>query len=399
MKKSKTVTAAAFLAVLGLSLVLVISGAVQVGLGIKDPVALYLPRDMSYTGLVTWFEDTCRAFCTSELPGRETLTEANAAINRAAGKWIFESTSPRVVPLSDGHLSGVEHIYYYQDQSDRKVAELAGWVEEQLQAPFLYVQAPCVLCQYDQDQLPLPEMSNENAEASWLLRGLEERGVDWLDLRESLHAGGLDHAECFYRTDHHWTMETGLWAARTVAEELNERYALGLDTAPLAAQRFESRVWERAFLGSWGRKVTLRFAQPEDFALPVPEESGNFRLLVPEDGIDVSGGFEILYDEAAITPEDLYSGNSYGAVLRGDCPYLVVKNLENPDGPVVAVLRESFAVAVGPYLSMAAGEVHFIDARYYQGSVRSLLEEIGPDVVTALINVQCHTGAYVDLVK
>ena len=399
MKQSKTVTALCFLAVQGLSLVLVVSGAVQVGLDWKEPVALYWPQDMSYTGLVTWFEDTCRAFCTTELPGREKLTEANAAINRAAGKWIFESTSPQVVPLSDGHLSGVEHIYYYLDQSDKKVAELAEWTESTLGAPFLYVQAPCALCQYQEDQLPLPEMSNENAEASWLLRGLEKRGVDWLDLRESLHGDGLDHAGCFYYTDHHWTMETGLWAARTMAEELNERYGLGMDAAALAPEKFTDRTWERVFLGSWGRKVTLSFAQPEDFVLPVPEGECSFRLTVPAGGVDLTGGFDILYDEAAITPADLYTGNSYGAVLGGDCPYLVVQNLQNPDGPVLAVLRESFAVAPGPYLSMAAGQVHFIDARYYQGSVRELLERIRPDAVALLVNVQCHTGAYVDLVR
>ena len=45
------------------------------------------------------------------------------------------------------------------------------------------------------------------------------------------------------------------------------------------------------------------------------------------------------------------------------------------------------------------GELHLIDARYYSGSVKELLAEIQPDVVLSLLNVQCHTGAYFDMVS
>ena len=83
----------------------------------------------------------------------------------------------------------------------------------------------------------------------------------------------------------------------------------------------------------------------------------------------------------------------------GDCPYVAVENRARPEGPVVAILRESFAIAPGPYLSLSAGEVHFIDARYYQGSVKDLLEEIQPDIVVSLLNAQCQVDGYFGLVK
>ena len=85
-------------------------------------------------------------------------------------------------------------------------------------------------------------------------------------------------------------------------------------------------------------------------------------------------------------------------MIQGDCPYLTVENLDDPDGPVVAVLRESFAIAPVPYLSLTAGELHMIDARYYDGSVKALLEEIQPGVVLSLLNVQCLPGSHFDMV-
>lgn len=401
MKRSKTVTAAAFLAVLAVGLVLVLTGAARVALGLQTPVAVsgYAPGEegVTYTGLVRWFEDTCRAFCTTELPGRVRLTEANAYLNRLAGKWIFESTSPEVVRLNNGYLENVTHYYYYLSDAEEQVVGFRDYVES-LGAEYLYVQAPFKVCALD-PQLPMEDMCNTNDEATYLMDRLKKRGVGVLDLRENLHADGLDHYSCFYITDHHWTMETGLWAARTLTEELNDRCGLEMDAGLLAEENFTDRVWEDVFLGSWGRKVTLAFARPEDFVLPVPSFDTDLRLTVPPWGTDLSGGFEILYDEEKIVPEDYYTGNSYGAIMRGDCPYIKVENLDNPDGPVIAVLRESFAIAPSPYLSLAAGELHLIDARYYSGSIRELLAEIQPDVVLSLLNVQCHTGAYFDMVK
>lgn len=401
MKRTKTFTAVCFLVILGACLLAVLVGAAGVALGWKLPVAVnYYQGEITYSGVAEWFKKTCRAFCTTELPGREKLMEANAALNKAAGKWVFENTEPEVVRLENGYLESAGNFFYYLTRPDETVAEFSNWVEETLNCPYLYIQAPAKLCALDQEQqLPLPEMTNANQQTDWLLEHLAELGVDTLDLRESLHADGLNHYDCFYVTDHHWTMDTGLWAADVMAAELEERYGLAMDMSPLDPEKYEQRVWEDAFLGSQGRKVTLSYAHPEDFILPVPTFAIDLHLTVPPWGSDFSGGFEILYNESAIPSPDYYRSNSYGAVLMGDCPYLVVENKDHSEGPVVAILRESFAIASGPYLSLAAGEVHFIDARYYEGSVKALLEEIQPDIVVSLLNAQCQVDGYFSLVK
>lgn len=400
MKRTKTFTAVCFLVILGACLLAVLAGAAGVALGWKLPVAVNRYQgEITYSGVAEWFKKTCRAFCTTELPGREKLMEANAALNKAAGKWVFENTEPEVVRLENGYLESAGNFFYYLTQPDETVAEFSSWVEETLNCPYLYIQAPAKLCALDQEQqLPLPEMTNANQQTDWLLEHLAELGVDTLDLRESLHADGLNHYDCFYVTDHHWTMDTGLWAADVMAAELEERYDLAMDMSPLDPEKYERRVWEDAFLGSQGRKVTLSYAHPEDFILPVPTFATDLHLTVPPWGSNFSGGFEILYNESAIPSPDYYRSNSYGAVLMGDCPYLVVENKDHSEGPVVAVLRESFAIAPGPYLSLAAGEVHFIDARYYEGSVKALLEEIQPDIVVSLLNAQCQVDGYFGLI-
>lgn len=396
-RRPESVTAAAFIAVLAVCLVMALSGGVRRLLGDRTvDIYLYHPGEEGVTWLsvADWFKDTCETLCTDELPGRVHLKEANAAVDRLLGKWIFEGTE--MVRLNNGYLAQVAVVDYEKVSPETRVIAFRDFVEEELGGPYLYIQAPCKLCQED-PQLPLPEMDNFNQQTTMLLDKLREAGVDVLDLRRNLHEDGLDHYGCFYVTDHHWTAPTGLWAARVMAEELNERYGLGLDSGRLAEERFTQRVWEDVFLGSLGRKASLSAAQPEDFVLPVPLEP--VHVTMTRYGAEITGGFEVLYDEEAVTPEDYYGGSSYGALLRGDCGYLKVENLENPDGPVVAVLRESFAGAPGPYLSLAAGELHLLDARYYDGSVKEKLAEIQPDVVVSLLNVECYVHAYFDEVR
>ena len=391
-RKPEHVTAAAFIVVLAVCLVMALSGGVRRLLGDRTvDIYLYHPGEEGVTWLsvVDWFQDTCEILCTDELPGRVRLKEANAAVNRAMGKWIFEGTE--MVRLNNGYLAQVAVVDYEKVSPEKGVIAFRDFVEEELGVPYLYIQAPCKLCQED-PQLPLAEMDNFNEQTTMLHDKLREAGVDVLDLRRSLHEDGLDHYGCFYITDHHWTAPAGLWAARVMAEELNGRYGLGMDSGRLAEEKFTQRVWEDVFLGSLGRKASLGAVQPEDFVLPVPLEP--VHVTMTRYGAEITGGFEVLYDEEAITPENFYEGSSYGALLRGDCGYLKVENLDAPDGPVVAVLRESFAGAPGPYLSMAAGELHLLDARYYDGSVREKLAEIQPDVVVSLLNVECYVHTY-----
>lgn len=393
MKNPKNLTSAAFLAILCSCLLLVLSGVAQVVREGRSNEYMPDTENLTYMGLVDWFKDTCQTFCTTNLPEQVKLMECNAFVNRLAGKWIFESTE--VIRLNNGHLANAGFMNYETRPPDAQITYFQEFVETELNAPYLYTEAPCKLCEED-PQLPMKDMTNANETTTLMLERLEDAGVEVLDLHQRLHAAGLNHYDSFFRTDHHWTVPTGLWAARTMAEELNARFALDLHTDVLAEENFGERVWEKVFVGSWGRKVTAVFAPPEDFALPVPIEPVHVRLT--RNGNVYEGGFDTLYDEDKIVPDNFYTGNSYGSLLYGDCGYIKVENLDYSDGPVIVLLRESFAGAVGPYLALTAGELHLVDARYYTGSIKELLAELQPDVVVSLLNVQCYANVYFDMV-
>ncbi|MDR2393358.1 MAG: hypothetical protein LBD93_04295 [Treponema sp.] len=85
----------------------------------------------------------------------------------------------------------------------------------------LYVQRPHKIAPQDGISGIL-DFFNENDDD--LLTALSVKQILYLDLRKNIREETLDHRRLFYKTDHHWKAETGLWASRILMNHLNEPY-------------------------------------------------------------------------------------------------------------------------------------------------------------------------------
>ena len=71
-----------------------------------------------------------------------------------------------------------------------------------------------------------------------------------------------------------------------------------------------------------------------------------------------------------------YSGGDYGMAT--------MTNHNNPDGPKVVLLRESFSCALAPFLALSCSELTTIDLRQFQGDLLETIEGLEPDLVMTL---------------
>ena len=94
---------------------------------------------------------------------------------------------------------------------------------QDLDIPILYVQPPTKHIEgYTEFPVTLNDHSDENVAANFAL--LDEAGVPYLDLRQAAEEDGLDKERMFYRTDHHWRVETALWAVGRTVQEIEELF-------------------------------------------------------------------------------------------------------------------------------------------------------------------------------
>jgi len=315
------------------------------------------------------------------LPFKEQLVTLNGGVQKLLGK---REVNNRYL-LDNGHMT-----YVIPELDMENIASVTQSFSEEVQRrgiPFLYVN---LLFKIDEQDKQLPpgveDYSNENADR--FVASLRERGVDCLDLRELEKAQGLDHYSLFFRTDHHWTPETGLWASGEIAAALRERDpSFAYDPALFELENYNCETCEKVFLGSHGRRVGVWYAGLDDLDILTPKFETRLRFSVPSRNLVREGSFEetMLFPER-LTDRDLIRSNRY-VVYCGDAyDHLRIENLLGGNGKRLLVLEDSFSHVVIPFFSLAYGQVDYLDLRAWFEDPLTYIDEVQRDAVLILYN-------------
>ncbi|NLB36604.1 MAG: hypothetical protein GX824_04795, partial [Clostridiales bacterium] len=262
---------------------------------------------------------------------------------------------------------------------------------------YLFVQAPYKISQKN-DLLPTGVKDFANANADALLSGIDANGVNTFDLRDEIDNKGIDHYSLFFATDHHWKPTAGLWATREICKKLNSDFGFSIDTSILEDDKFSSTVYENIFLGSQGKRVGKYYAGTDNFTLLLPKyETSISHYMLRKNGTQKkrSGDFEnSMIFKANLEPVDYFKKNTYATYSGGDYQLEIIKNY-NLKGKKIVLLRDSFSCVVSPFLSLAAcRELHTIDPRHYEGSIKEYIEKVNPDIVISLHNPDYQNGYF-----
>ncbi|MDR1445174.1 MAG: hypothetical protein LBI94_09885, partial [Treponema sp.] len=243
----------------------------------------------------------------------------------------------------------------------------------------VYVQCPHKIAPDDAIS-GIVDFSNENADD--LLSALSLKQIPFLDLRKNIREENLDHHGLFYKTDHHWKAETGLWASAILMNYLNEQHGFSFDVR--GPEHYLYTTYKDWFVGYLGKNVTLAHTPPEDFVLISPKFDTDFSVTIPELNLDARGNFDVLIDYRMLDRKDYYTLNPYGAYVYGDRQVITVHNNLVHDGRKILVIKDSFAEVVTPFLSTGVEELHILDLRHFNGSAKAYIEKHRPDIVVVL---------------
>jgi hypothetical protein len=87
-----------------------------------------------------------------------------------------------------------------------------------------------------------------------------------------LDEDGLDQYAAFFKTDHHWKPETGIWANGKIMTYLQELGIIeNFNRSWRDIDNFTVAVYKNSFLGSRGQRVGKYFAGVDDISLIYPE--------------------------------------------------------------------------------------------------------------------------------
>ena len=330
-------------------------------------------------------EDKVDYYTTQLLALRIKFVELNTGFNKAIGMKMI-SGADNVIVLKNGYL-----VFDTERKDMTAAAENVTLFSKKMNEQgidFLYVQEPAKLDKYD-NKMPYGMNDNENANADDLVNALDKNGVNCIDLRESMQNSKMDHYSAFFKTDHHWKPETGLWATGEIIKKINSISGLGLDSSVSDISKYNIKVYEKYCLGSQGKKVSLSFADPEDISIITPKYDTDFDVTYYSSGISYSksGDFkEAFLKMSNLEKIDYYNTLVYETYLYGDHERISIDNKKATNDTKILYIVDSFSDCVIPYFASTVKHIDVIDLRYFNGSLESFISQNKPDMVVAAYN-------------
>ena len=88
--------------------------------------------------------------------------------------------------------------------------------------------------------------------------------------------------------------------------------------------------------------------------------------------------------------EYLKERDKYKMFLGGNDPLVTIQNDDAPYDEKILVLKDSYANAMTPYLAKSFQEVHLLDLRYYNASLKDYIEKVDFDRVILLYGIDSY---------
>ena len=303
-------------------------------------------------------------YTTDQFIGRDAWVDLKARTERALGKKennnVYFADNDTLITRFD------------QPAADR-VTENLNYVNkfvENVDIPVVFSLIPTQACIWA-DRLPEGAPNASQTDLMAQAQGAVT-GATWADVYTPL----MEHKDedIFYRTDHHWTSLGAYYGYTGLAS------ALGYTPVPLTD--YTPTVRSTEFYGTVFSSSGVRWVRPDTISTYVPDDG----ITVASHTYDNSGNpveeQRALYVESFLSVKDKYS-----MFLGGNQSLGVVTNTNNPDGPKLLIIRDSYADSLVPFLTAHYSEIHLIDPRYYHLSVKDYVEQNGIDQALVLYSV------------
>lgn len=333
---------------------------------------------------------SCESVYSNNLTYHDLLMNIHSLEFRASDIPFVVKSDQTVIRLENDYLT-----YKTEYHSDEKLEGAVKNIKDlneycsNLGIGFLYIKAPA---KGEMVETPASAFDYRADDSQRLDGFLDEYGVSSIKLNQLMKEQGRTEEESFFATDHHWKPQTALWAVGEVCEELNRLYGFEYNDFYNDISNYNVEIYEDYFLGSAGKKVGLYFTKygADDFPVITPKFKTDFTMELPSNKVVKSGSFEdtLLFKE--FLKKDYYNANCYPFYSGGDFEIQIYDNkmIDDKKGDTFLVIRDSFACAFTPFLSLNADRVYAIDIRRTKRveSVREYIKEINPDYVLVLYN-------------
>ena len=193
------------------------------------------------------------------------------------------------------------------------------------------------------------------------------KNFSWVDVAEAFECAKKE--QLFYKLDHHWTTYGAYVAYREIITSFG--------FAPLERSLFTERTVSTAFKGTFSSKVNDLLAKPDNVTV---FESDRLSLTVTYPDRNLTT--DTLYAQEYLTKKDKYS-----YFLNNQNTFVEIHNANAQSDRVLAVVKDSYANCLVPFLAEHFETIYVFDPRFYRGKISDFINENGVTDVLFLYNM------------
>lgn len=290
--------------------------------------------------------------------------------------YLYTQTSEMTEEKVENTVEDVEKLY-------EKTKDVGG--------DFLFVQMPYK--NYSSNE-SLEGYGIDYTESNYnrIVAGVNEKQIPCFDLRDEKKEWE------FFRTDHHWTVNSAFRASTAIVTELNKQYEMGLDESEELREvaNYYEEKYPNSLLGSTGIQVGEYYTKKDDFDILLPCFETNLQY-----SHYVSGNMTAQFDgdfQSAFINEELLKDknyyNKYNACLYGGWNENHVINYKSENDLKCLLVTNSYGRPMTQYLSLYFKELRYLDPQpgRYNDNYVVYIQEYQPDVVIIMYDDEINTG-------
>ncbi len=332
----------------------------------------------------------------TNLAGDHFWNEVYGTVCKALGK--NEENGFTYVRDRDGVLY-YANLWNTTDVSMEELAKRVKRLQEDTKAKGTKVVMLLYPTKYDENWsdgyygIPYQDM---NDLADEFLMYLRRYGVDYLDYREILQATGKSASELFFKTDHHWTVETSFDATVSLVEFMRERFGEELDPEGFYCDinNYVIEEYKGSFLGSQGREAGLVYSGVDDYTFILP----NFATRVKwkhrnlTESVDEQNGYVngTLISKGYLKVKDAYERDLNSSYLGGVYLFDRVQNMDRPEGEGLKLLflRNSYSSCIATFLTPMVSSIDLVwTANSEENEIMPVIASGDYDYIFVALNV------------
>ena len=206
-------------------------------------------------------------------------------------------------------------------------------------------------------------INDPNARMDKFLNLMMKNGVFAVDLRLPIMRSEEKLEDLFFKTDHHWTPLAAFLATKELVKQVEKQYGDQWDPEGRYTNlsNCQTKTYPQKMLGSQGRNAGVTYSGMDDYLLIWPKCDMEFTWYNYERGREQTGDFrEALFDQRVLKSQDIYNGSINMVYLDEVTTHDKIVNHSNPNGPKLAVLRDSYFSPMACFLAPMCSEIEMV---------------------------------------